>query len=221
MDYACKAGVYNGIARCRNLTPCSVHSDGAPPAPRPDIVLLKVNLNKKWERRFAEAGVAKLERSPARASELAEQHVAQATKLDRHPFTIRREIDSPESADSGCPVFGKSGLQDVGIRNLVSELERKEFRLTGKPHQLSRGWKPPVRLVLEFSLKGTPAKDFPWQLFQQLITTCFGQVDVWANPAGADGRVPHTVNCGKRDDGAKPIHALHYANGDWFAAENH
>ena len=219
MDYACKAGVHNGIARCRNLTPCPVHPDGIPPAPRPDVALIKINLNRRWREQFTKAGVPQLERSPARASELAEENVAQATKLDRHPFVIRGEIDSPESADSGSPVFGKSGLQNVSLRSLVSELQRKGFALTGVPHLLSRNWKPPVRLVLEFS-KGTPAKDFPWHLFRELINTCFGQVDVWANPTNRHGLVPHSVNCGKRNNGAKPIHVLHYANGDWFAAKS-
>lgn len=219
MNYACKAGIRGGVARCRNMEPCAAHPDGQPPAPRPDVVLVKVNLNDKWIERFAKAGFRVLNRLPDRAEDLAAIHEEQAKRLGRDPFVIRERreghADDPESADSGCPVFGKDGLQSVGI-GLMEELEQAGFRLSGFPHILARDWKPPKRLVLQFTRAGEEVA-FPWLLFRQLINTCFGQVDVWANGRDGRGLVVHTVNCGKRDDKASPFFRLEYAGGDWTA----
>jgi hypothetical protein len=145
--------------------------------------------------------------------------------LGRNAYTSRDERDKeqmPESADSGCPVFGKTGLADAGvdIRHLVGELFAAGFVLSSA-HLLERGHKPPIRLVMEFSKpQEKPAMvSFPWTLFNQLTTTVFNQVDVWANPKQDNNKVVHTVNCGNRDDQAKPKYTLHYSNGDWGAEE--
>lgn len=219
-QYACKAGIRGGVARCRKTEPCLDHPNGQPPAPRPDRVLLKVNLNDRWERQFVAAGIRKVNRSPERADALAVDHKARAERLGRDPFAIREvregQASDPESADSGCPVLGKNGLPAADIRGLVGELVKAGFRLTGTPHILARNWKPPVRLVLQFSREGEGVI-FPWPLFGQLAATCFGQVDVWANDRDSRGLVVHTVNCGKRDDAAKPQFKLCYSGGDWAA----
>lgn len=222
---ACPVGTNGGKARCRNQAgKCSNHSKPEfwSKAPTPDTVLVKVNINKRWLPLFQEA-VPRLQRTYAQAQKLEQERVARAKALGRDAYTVRDERDAkatPESADSGCPVFGKSGLAElqVNIGGLARELEKAGYELTFA-NLLHRDWKPPVRLVLEFSKKGTkaPLEDFPWRDFEALIATTFDQVDVWANDAdpNKEGRVVHTVNCGKRNDEAQPKLNLRFANGDW------
>jgi len=220
MQYACRAGIRGGVARCRKLEPCPDHPNGQPPAPRPDVVLVKVNLSDQWVREFTGASVRRLDRSPERADALAAEHRARAEALGRDAFAIREaregKAEDPESADSGCPVFGRGGVQFISIAGLVEELEKAGFKLSGIPHILAREWKPPQRLVLQFT-KDQPEVAFPWPLFRKFIATCFGQVDVWANGRDDRGLVVHTVNCGKRDDAGKPAYVLRFVAGDWTA----
>lgn len=222
MNYACTAGVQGGVARCRNLIVtddfCAVHPE-SPKAPRPDVVLVKINLNNRWDDAFGRAGIPKLDRSPERAAKLAVEHRERAERLGRDAFAIREAREGqrpsdPEAADSGCPVFGKNGIQSVDIRGLVTELRTVGFRITGF-HRLARNWKPPVRLVMQFTMTGEPLNQFPWDLFRELTVICFGQVDVWANDRDSRGQVVHTVNCGKRTDGERPTYTLRYDGGDW------
>lgn len=229
--HTCTAGVQDGVARCRKTTfsdptasrqdRCDLHQgDAWASAPAPTTVLLKVNANKGWWNILHQAGVKTFVRSFDRAEELEQKHVAEATALGRNAYASRDQRDhkqTPESADSGSPVFGKSGLEDeaVDIRGLVHELFAAGFVLSAA-HLLERDHKPPVRLVMEFSKPSEKAalRNFPWTRFQQLVGTSFGQIDVWANPK-QDGKVVHTVNCGKRDDSAKPQNVLHFTGGDW------
>jgi len=235
---ACTFSIQDGIARCRKESgKCDSHNGGTSesggktlnrkpiwePAPRPTTLLLKINVNDKWERKFVAAGIQIETRSFERAEQLEQQRVDVAGKLGRSAYAIRadsgRGYNLPEDADTGCPVFGKGGLADlnVSLQGLGEELE-KGFTLT-KATLLKRFHKPPNRLVLEFSVTGTkpPVNRFPFDLLRELITTTFNQVDVWANERKPDGRVVHTINCGKRDDSAKPQYRLSFANGDWDA----
>jgi len=223
---ACTAGIKNGLARCRNEKgKCSNHHTVSvwAPAPRPDVILLKANVNEKWEVRLRSAGVATHLRSFERAQQLETQHVERAKALGRDAYSARDERDHgdmPEAADSGCPVFGKSGLADlaVSVEGLVKELFAAGFVLSAA-HLLKRYHKPPVRLVMEFSKPQNKAAlaNFPWTTVKQLLAATFNQVDVWANDRDPrTGHVVHTVNCGKRQDGA-PQHQLHFADGDWDA----
>lgn len=224
--HACSVGVQDGRARCRNEKgKCSVHTrpELYTLAPKPDVVLLKVNVNEKRERRLSAAGVQYQVRSYDRALELEQQRVASAQSLGRGAYAVRElshrdSHHTPEAADTGCPVFGKNGLAELNVTaaTILCELFNAGFALTGG-HLLKREHKPPVRLVLEFSKSSTkPALDkFPWEEVKSLLATTFNQVDVWANEKNKDGKVVHTVNCGKRDDSSKPKTRLHYANGDW------
>ncbi len=226
---ACKAGVQDGRARCRNEQgKCSIHhSMNWARAPRPDVVLLKVNVNEKRERRLSAAGVPYQSRSYDRALQLEQQRVASAQSLGRNAYAVRElshrdSHHTPEAADTGCPVFGKSGLAEMNVEavTLVCELFNAGFVLTGG-HLLKREHKPPVRLVLEFSKSSAKPEvgKFPWGEVDSLLATTFNQVDVWANERSGDGKVVHTVNCGKRDDNTKPKTRLHYADGDWDIEE--
>lgn len=230
--HTCTAGVQDGVARCRKSVisdptaprkdRCDLHQGtGWASAPAPTTVLVKVNVNPTWWELLHRAGVRTFVRTFARAEQLEQKHVAEATSLGRNAYASRDQRDhkqTPESAASGCPVFGKPGLADAAmdIRGLVRELFAAGFVLSAA-HLLERNHKPPVRLVMEFSKPSQkPAMvNFPWKAFQQLVATSFGQIDVWANLKQADGNVVHTVNCGKREDTAKPQNALHFAGGDW------
>lgn len=244
MTYACTAGVSGGKARCRNEAPCSVHPDGQPPAPRPDVILLKINVGKLPDRggqggdrvkRLEAAGVKIVERSPERAVKLAEAHLAQAERLGRDAYRIREEREGitptgtvgtvrdhegkeaflPEAIDSGTPVFGRLGVQEADLRGLMTELKAAGFRATGT-HVLARNWKPPARWVIEFSHGGEEVASFPHALFREFTANAFGQVDVWANPRDTRGEVVHTVNCGERREAGAPAKgALRFAEGDW------
>lgn len=222
--YACTAGIQDGIARCRNSMPCSVHDEDAKKAPRPDVVLVKVNLSKAWDRRFAEAGVRLVNRTPERARVLQEEHEARAEQLGRNAYHIRESQERhenanvPEAADSGCPVFGHDGLREgirgESIKRVTFQLRDKGFRLVDV-HRLARQWKPPVRLVLVYERAQEDDVRFPWPLFHNLVQTTFMQVDVWANDRDKNGNVVHTVNCGKRDDSNEAPLSLQYKEGDW------
>jgi hypothetical protein len=228
---ACSFSTQND-ARCRNEDhKCSVHGNGDKSwkrAPQPTTVLLKINVNAGWENAFRNAGVPVEVRSIERAHELEQERVAAAAALGRSAYAIRdssgRASGVPEDVDTGCPVFGKTGLADlsvsllgVSLPGLGAELAAAGFVLT-RASLLKRLHKPPTRLVLEFSMAGTNrAERFPYRLFVQFIETSFNQVDVWANERRSDGSVVHTVNCGKRDDKAVPEYRLTFANGDWDA----
>ena len=232
--YACKAGVFDGSARCRKAADtCDVHSrllkiNKCQIAPRPDAILFKVNVNEKWEAAFRAVGLLISERTFERAQELELDRIDEAEAMGRNAYAIRessgRNQGTPESADTGCPVFGKLGLanMNVSVRGVILEIERAGYILTGA-HLLKRKHKPPVRLVMEFSRKGAKPhfQNFPWITFWHLLQTTFNQVDVWANDRKPKSkRVVHTVNCGMRDDKAVPKFRLFYAGGDWRVEEN-
>ena len=239
--YACTAGVgapagakEGAMARCRNLEPCQVHVNKHlwAPAPRPNVVLMKINIPRREERDWLRSGIHVSYRTEERAEELRAEHEAQAKSLGRNPLAVRERrgdrTNLPESVDSGTPVFvtpltdeEKKGLTMASIMLLIVDLAEAGFQLTGL-HILDRSWKPPMRLVMEFSKglerKPVDASSLPW-LIRHLPTT-FGNVDVFANPVGANGICSHTVNCGERQPDAVPHYDLRFAHGDW-AAEPH
>lgn len=225
-QYACKMAAHEGVARCRNMEPCSVpaHRNGSTQlAPRPDVVLLKINLNKKNDALFDGAGVPRHERSDERRAQLGEQHRERAERLGRDSLVIRERregkesIDYPEAHDSGTPVFGANGLHGVSVRALTAELQGAGYHLV-HAHRLAREVKPPVRLVMVYERSnGEEMQNFPWRLLADLTNTSFGQVDVWANDRDGHGKVVHTVNCGKRDEDARSQIRLLFKGGDWEA----
>lgn len=217
IEYACPKGAHGGQVRCRHLVPCPVHGADDAPAPRPDAILVKINLNPKWDEIIAKTGVREQWRDNARREELGRQHEERAKMLGRDAFIVRRKTNSidgvPEDADSGTPVFGANGLQLVDVRSLPRQLMSVGYRLVDA-HCLKRPEKRPTRLVLVFAREGTPT-DVSWLEVTQLLYTCFGQVHVWANDRDKRGRVVHTVNCGQRQDRLHSTYHLLFKNGDW------
>ena len=207
--------------------PCTVHGEDAVSAPRPDRVLVKLNLNKYWDALFERMGIRIVDRSPERAVVLQEEHEEQAQQLRRNAYHIRQsqeqrglreDTNIPEAADSGCPVFGSDGLregiQGDSLSKVTFQLRDAGFRLVNA-HRLSRSWKPPIRLVLVYEQGQKNDIRFPWPLFRELVHTTFMQLDVWANGVDKNGNVVHTVNCGERDDSRKALLSLQYQGGDW------
>ena len=182
LQYACKMAAHDGVARCRNMEPCSAHaSKFTVLAPRPDVVLLKINLNKKNDALFAGAGIPRHERSDERREQLGGQHRERAEALGRDSLVIRERregkenVDYPEAHDSGCAIFGSDGLHNIDIRGLADQLLAAGFCLTNS-FRLDREQKPPIRLVMEFRrCDRVPDSQyaFPWSLLQLLTDTCF------------------------------------------------
>ncbi|GEM_PF-1775750 len=237
---ACPVGIADGTARCRKEAgKCDNHTNPKvwPKAPRPIVILVKVNVNDYWRREFEQFGIQTVERDFERAEQLEQKRVLEAKALGRNAYAVRqiagRDKDrTPEVADSGCPVFGPDGLADlrVSIKGLGGELHSAGFILTNFS-LLDRPHKSPVRLVLEYTERERARTEKrtekrmgqgSWDVFNNLISTVFDQVDVWANPLKDSGAmIVHTVNCGKRNDAAaaQPSCRLHYAGGDWAAEE--
>lgn len=227
MEYVCIAAVYGGNARCGNLAErgsdrCALHPEAAA-APQPDVILVKVNLSKRWDQRFEQAGIPLELRTPQAALQLAAEHEARAQQLGYDPFARRMKPQhtrgqwiEPESADSGTPVFGKGGAQKVSITGLAEELKMHDYHLINA-HRLHRTWKFSIQLVLSFA-KDAEEILFPWKYFNDLINTCFEYVHVWANPRDIKGIIVHTVNCVKYNDHATPQYSLTFVKGYWKLA---
>lgn len=231
VQMACRAAMAGGRARCRNMN-CAVHGPDAPKAPRPDVVLVKFNLNEALDKAFDLAGVHDHNRTIERGNELGAQHEAQAKALGRDATHIREvrgenvaQLAKPEAADSGSPVFGIKGLLGgVNLTEVRAELEAAGLRLTSY-QRLKRAWKegdrgPASRLTLEFRKDKEPAEGFPWELLQnEILAFALGKLDLWANPRDHRGLIVHTLNAGGEK---KPLstaqHTLHFAEGDWDVA---
>src|SRR5258708_167751 len=98
--YACTAGIRGGIARCREEEgKCPHHNETSPQAPRPETVLFKVNLNKKWLPHF-QTVLPMLQRTYDRARILEGNHVVDAAQLGRDAYTARDERDVEQTPES-------------------------------------------------------------------------------------------------------------------------
>ncbi len=214
MKWACKAAT-KGNARCRNLLDepgfCSSHaSDNIRESDQPDCVLYKFNVNKKWSAKMKEMGVRLI---PFDFQAREEKHAAHARKFNREPFKFRGEI-----VDSGVPVFGKDGLQDVSVFELLTELATVYNVVDIHLRPTKPGGNPNMEvLVVSFS-DGEEAvgnTDAFQELLRFLTSSCWGHCHVWANPPQDDGRVIHTVNTSHREDGKKPTCKLDFLDGIW------
>lgn len=213
--YACSAQ-REGRARCRNLVEtngalCPTHQGrGAELAPRPDIILVKFNISPNWCQRFEEAGV--LRSSPSEV-ELEEKHIVGAQKLGRDAYVYR------DIADSGVPIFGREGVQQISISGLLPELEREGYKVSGV-HIRTRTQKKFDVLVISFELAGESGRLLAEAIAlvkEFLRVSCWGFVHVWANPPDGKGRIPHTVNLGHREVDKVPVRLLRFNRGLWAA----
>jgi len=222
--YACTAATEEG-ARCRNFveTPgefCGFHKTRKEAggevsfAPKPDLVLLKFNLNPNWRERFVALGVAE---KPLLSPEKEKEHVQQAEKFGRQAYRFR------QIADSGVPVFGSEGITSgVSLYKLLKEfLETEGYQVTDI-HLRPRRDKRMYVLVINLSQQGEEtvlSSEAIMELLRFLAVSCWGYCHVWANPPAEDGRVIHTVNSSHREPEKKPSVELRFNNGLWAVVE--
>jgi hypothetical protein len=176
---------------------------------RVNTVLVKFNLNEKWEGRFRAAGVPL--RTPDEAA-LELKHVFSALDTNRNPYQFR-----PQIADSGVPVFGKDGARDISITGLFGELRRYGYSPTGV-HIRTRGDKKSNVLVIPFVQPGSGQSAVAIStmgLIEEFSSASWGFVHVWINPPQEDGVVIHTVNLSYRDVGKVVSKSLHFQKGEW------
>ena len=219
MSYACTAATERG-ARCRNIAEphgawmCTQHNSllaegkDVLKAPLADTVLFKFNLNNRWRDKLLTLGVP----MKARDVEAEEaKHVAHAEAFDREAYRYR------DVADSGVPIFGKEGLQNVSLYEMLQELVTTYEVVDIHIKERRDGAKWMSVLVISFS-HGQQAERNT-EAFQELLSflasSCWGYVHVWANPPQEDGRIIHTVNSSHREQDKTPELALHLAGGLW------
>jgi len=213
--YACAAATEEG-ARCRNMVVevvgemCHLHKGGKV-APRPDIILVKFNLNPKWAEKFERLGVPR----KSSLSFLKENaHARQAEKLGRDPYRYGRPV-----ADSGVPVFGKQGIQEVSLFDLLKELLDR-YKITDIHLRPRRDEKMDV-LVVSLMVSLSPGEEVvlsssaSQELLSFLAVSCWGYCHVWANPPSDDGRIVHTVHSSHRAPDSKPRVRLRFFDGLW------
>ncbi|MFY9463056.1 MAG: hypothetical protein WAP52_02640 [Candidatus Sungiibacteriota bacterium] len=207
--YACAAATV-GKARCRNAATkegrCHEHP-AATLAPPPDVVLMKFSVNKRRAQELAATGIPIRDVNWQRREQ---EHVAHAEAHDRQAYRYR------EVADSGVPIFGTSGLADVGIGRAYQELNQKyglrDVHLL--PHRNLRAFV--LVLVFERGAQAVNPSTEVAVLLARMLNSAYGFVHVWANPPQQDGKVVHTMNCRHRLDSAPKCLLL--LNNEWFDA---
>jgi hypothetical protein len=200
--YACAAET-DGHGRCRNNSVegdptnfCTHHANMRDSgqkvrfAPTPTKVLVKANVNPKWAKKLTELGV------PVKHPDfekLDQKHAEDAETHGRKANAIR------DIADSGVPVFGKSGISDISVAQLVVELAMLGFMATDCHIFQRRDQGVMNVLVVTFEKKVTEfvLSDEIEQLFAK---SRWGFIHVWDNPPKKDGTVLHTINLSHRSD---------------------
>ncbi|OGZ92568.1 MAG: hypothetical protein A2549_03150 [Candidatus Staskawiczbacteria bacterium RIFOXYD2_FULL_37_10] len=221
MQYACTAATERN-ARCRHWVGdqrakvfCSLHQqrkdagEAVEIAPKPDVALYKFNLNGKWRDKLLELGVP--EKDPDFGAKEA-KHVAHAQQFGREAYAIRKEV-----ADSGVPVFGKEGIQNVSLyetlQDLLAEYEVVDIHI--RPRRDGTRWISV--LVINFSHGGRSISNQPAldTTLEFLSSSCWGFCHVWANPPQDDGRIVHTINSSHREVDKQPELVLRLNGGLW------
>jgi hypothetical protein len=176
-------------------------------APVPDKVLVKFNVNPKKCERLSAFGVPI---KPVNFDRKNAAHEAQAQEHGRAAFRYR------EVADSGVPVFGKDGAQNVSLAHVWGELPGKGYAITDI-HMLPKSQGKMMTLVITLEDGAEEPLECSAKLMQELknLLACAWQyVHVWANPPNEDGKVIHTVNASHRLD-TPPAYLLDFADGLW------
>lgn len=223
VDTACKGGIDGGIGRCRNLIgSCPNHPEGNPPAPRPDVVLLRASLNEKLYREFKAAGVSDEPRSQERREELGRSREERAKRLGRNAVLANDPhfAGAAEAKHSGSPIFGVRHLGGVTVNGVRNELEAayslSRATLIVRRNTPAQGGKLYYTLQLVWDRKGVPVtlSQAAQEQLDDFFSSSFGVI-VWANEKDPrDGEIKHTVNCGYKGVFPKTLN-LHFAEGDW------
>ncbi len=180
----------------------------------PKVVLVKFNINPKWDERFRQAGIP-VKSPDENALELA--HILHAVEMGRNPYQYR------QVADSGVPAFGKEGEQNVSINGLLAELRSEGYSPVGiHIRTRTRADNKFNVLVMPFILmpEGNGNGVVPPILDNFLKVSCWGFVHVWMNPPQEDGTIVHTVNLSHREERA-PEKNLRFKKGRWHTIPIH
>lgn len=214
MSYACIGTTETG-ARCRNEAAPSKRCEectekNRPGAPAPTHILLKLVINERRAKAFANTGVSTVQPN---WGERREQHQVEAYVhgMDAKAYAT----ETYKGVDSGTAVFGRQGLSDVCVEELWAELHSLGFVL--QDIHLERNRKGNDILVIALA-KGAENK-FPslsvGPLVKDLLAFDWGFVHVWANPVRPDASVVHTVNCaGMKSPGDRHT-PLEFSKGLW------
>jgi len=222
--HACTADT-QGRGRCRSSAQegdqdgfCSLHAQqrdngrSVAKAGLPSKILLKANINPRWAELFEKLGI------PVKTPDFAKReakHVADAKRVGREAYAVRKDI-----ADSGVPVFGNEGAQDVLVVEPLDTLFRS-YNLTDM-HIFQRRDKGVMNvlvltvLVLTFEkcVAGERKLELPVDVAKFFAMSKWGFAHVWANPPKPDGTVLHTVNLAHRGEEAAKRQLL-FADGLW------
>jgi len=223
MVYACKAET-KGRGRCRNWALnengfCSFHQrlkeEGKEVklAQKPDIVLVRFSINPKRSSRLEVFGIPK--KGPL-SIQKDWSHQDQAQKLGRQPFRYR------QIPDSGVPVFGREGLQDVSIYRLLTE-ELPQLYEISDIHLRPR--KDEKMDILTITFIDIHQESAPFAVSEAafkeisdfLGASCWGYCHIWANPPNEQGKIVHTLNASHRLPEKKPKQILIFDDGFWRA----
>ncbi len=221
VEYACAAALEDGKTRCRrSASPGSQfcwqerHREGAPIAPPPDIILLKPKVSPKWFGMMADKIPLK---SEGRSTEKIKEHIAQAEKLGRDPFTLRPGIE-----DSGTLVFRKQ-KEFVSLSELLRELLEEGYLLIdihGRPARnqpmltLTMGFSKEIDQVSQAVLSLVDS-DLAKAVLGVILGSVWEYCHLWANPPNEQGRIVHTINLAHRQPGNTPAKKLRFAQGLW------
>jgi len=214
VTYACAARTETG-ARCRFEAAngshlCSRHGamDHVDLATWPDRVLLKANINERQAERMLALGVQEVKQDEAAKEQ---KHAAHAEAHGRDAYRYR------QVADSGVPVFGKAGAQNVSVeaawRDLLAVYKIVNVHIRARRDQ--NRW---MRvLVVVFAREGEEAVNEPVKnaLREFYGVSSWGFCHLWVNPPQEDGTVVHTVNLSHKGEMALAKSRLLLASGRW------
>ena len=231
LSYACTAAVKDGVARCKNLQPCSEHTGDFPTAPQPDGIWLNVPLGGRLIGVLEDVPYYLLTKVDEEQARFKRRERAEALGIS----VDKREREGDPEEDSGCAIFGyNKGLPRCKIRGLLEELceqgfgiltfycqekERDERRrkhlkilLVSQPDHVS--WQN----YLDLNGMERHDRDFPVNVWlEEIEARAFGYTHVYANARDELGHLVHTVNQVSPYDHAD--YRLRYADGLWAAEE--
>ncbi|TET84445.1 MAG: hypothetical protein E3J36_01295 [Candidatus Nealsonbacteria bacterium] len=217
MRYACIASAKGG-ARCRATveklgTFCSFHQklkeEGRQIrlAPKPDVILVRFYLNLDRSQKLEMTGIPRRERLTE--VEREEKHINHAKQYGRDPYRYR------DKSDSGTPIFGKEGINDLFLSQTWAELKREGYHLTDIHLKSHTEKKDVLVAALNYKASEIPLSKQILDELDQLLSSCWGYVRVWADPPNEEGKVIHTVNSSFLKPDTTPQLSLYFNHGLW------
>ena len=174
-----------------------------------------------WKHDLEEFVLDFKQRERKHQSEIEQKHIQHAQAFGRNPYAAR-----PGVVDSGTPVFGSKGLEDVSLILVDGQLVGAGLRRTGGYVQ-DKSREGKLVLVLNYSNYGKPTGGLSLRaegFLKSLLRATWGHLHVWANPPSLDegqrfGKIMHTINAGWYKPDEVPIGALDYYEGRWWLTD--